>query len=55
MRDRIDEKIGSLKGYLEENKCPTMEEYRYICGQIRGLKTASAIIDDLATELENKE
>lgn len=44
-----------LKGGLAQGNIPTMEEYRYICGQIRGLEAACATIQDLKQRMENSD
>ena len=48
-KDRMD----MLSEALFRGNCPTIEEYRYICGQLRGLEAASGIIVDLKQRLEN--
>lgn len=47
-KDRMD----MLSEALIRGNCPTIEEYRYICGQLRGLEAASAIIVDLKKKQE---
>ena len=49
------ERIERLKQALVSGSCPTMEEYRYICGQIRGLEAACLTIADLKQRLENSD
>lgn len=52
--------LGEFKSRMEmlsealiRGNCPTIEEYRYICGQLRGLESACAIIEDLKHRAEN--
>jgi hypothetical protein len=41
------DRIAYLSSGLAQGNIPTMEEYRYVCGQIRGLEAACGIIEDL--------
>jgi hypothetical protein len=41
------DRIAYLTSGLAQGNIPTMEEYRYVCGQIRGLEAACGIIEDL--------
>ena len=50
-KDRMD----MLSEALVRGNCPTIEEYRYICGQLRGLEAACGIIADLKQRLENSD
>jgi hypothetical protein len=50
-KDRMD----MLSEALIRGNCPTIEEYRYICGQLRGLEAACGIIIDLKNRLENSD
>jgi len=47
-KDRMD----MLSEALIRGNCPTIEEYRYICGQLRGLEAACATIVDLRKRTE---
>ena len=49
------ERIEFLTGGLAQGNIPTIEEYRYVCGQIRGLEAAYGIIQDLKQRLENSD
>lgn len=49
--DRMD----MLSTALARGNCKDIEEYRYMCGQIRGLEAACAIISDLTKRLENSD
>lgn len=50
-KDRMD----MLSEALIRGNCPTIEEYRYICGQLRGLEAACATIVDLKKRMENSD
>jgi hypothetical protein len=45
--------MDMLSEALTRGNCPTIEEYRYICGQLRGLEAACSIIVDLKKRMEN--
>lgn len=47
-KDRMD----MLTEALARNNVANMEDYRYICGQLRGLEAACAIIADLKKKQE---
>jgi hypothetical protein len=49
------ERIEFLTGGLAQGNIPTIEEYRYVCGQIRGLEAACGTIQDLKQRLENSD
>ena len=44
-----------LQTALSRGACTDFEEYRYTCGQIRGLEAACAIIEDLKQQLEHSD
>mgnify|MGYP006270226531 CR=1 FL=1 len=46
-------RMDMLSDALIRGNCPTIEEYRYICGQLRGLEAACATIEDLKYRAEN--
>jgi hypothetical protein len=48
-------RMDYLTKALAQGNIPTIEEYRYICGQLRGLEAACAIIVDLKNRLENSD
>ena len=54
LKEYVD-RMDFLKGGLAQGNIPTMEEYRYVCGQIRGLEAACATIEDLKKRLENSD
>jgi len=50
-KDRMD----YLAQSLAQGSVATIEEYRYICGQIRGLESACAVIVDLKNRMEKSD
>lgn len=52
---QTDEKVDQLKNHLAEGKCETFEEYKRICGEIRGLLIARGYILDLKQKMENSD
>ena len=54
LKEYID-RMTFLKGGLAQGNIPTMEEYRYVCGQIRGLEAACGTIQDLKQRMENSD
>ena len=53
--EQIDEKVGQLKDYLSEGKAESFEEYKRICGEIKGLLTARGYALDLKQRLEQSD
>jgi len=49
------DRMEMLSEALIRGNCPTIEEYRYICGQLRGLEAACGIITDLQKRMENSD
>lgn len=54
LKEYID-RMDFLKGGLAQGNIPTMEEYRYVCGQIRGLEAACGIIEGLKQKMESSD
>lgn len=50
--EQADEKITDLKEYLSAGRVSTFEEYKGICGEIKGLLTARGYALDLQQKLE---
>ena len=48
----IDDKVSQLKDYLSDGQCETYEDYKRICGEIRGLLIARGYALDLKQNLE---
>jgi len=51
--EQTDDKISQLKDYLAEGKAESYEEYKRLCGEIKGLLTARGYALDLQQRLEN--
>ena len=49
----IDEKIYMLQVYITEGRAETFEEYRRLCGEIKGLSTAKSYALDLKNRMES--
>lgn len=49
---QADEKIEQLKEYLAEGKAESFEEYKKLCGEIRGLLIMRGYTLDLKQRLE---
>ena len=52
---QADEKISQLKDYLAEGKAESFEEYKKLCGEIRGLLIMRGYVLDLKQKLENSD
>lgn len=50
---QADEKIEQLKEYLAEGKAETFEEYKKLCGEVRGLLIMRGYTLDLKHRMEN--
>jgi hypothetical protein len=50
--EQTDEKITDLKEYLSTGRVNTFEEYKGICGEIKGLLIARGYALDLQQKLE---
>lgn len=51
--EQTDDKISQLKDYLAEGKAESYEEYKRLCGEIKGLLTARGYALDLQQRMEN--
>jgi len=49
------DRMKMLQDALGYGNCQNFEEYRYVCGQLRGLESACSIIEDLVKRLENSD
>lgn len=49
------ERIDMLQKAVSAGNCANYEEYKYSCGQIRGLESACLIITDLKQRMENSD
>jgi len=50
-KDRMD----MLGDAIAHGNCTSYEEYKFACGQIRGLEAACVIVEDLKSNLENSD
>ena len=53
--EQADEKVMQLKDYLSEGRAESFEEYKRICGEIKGLLTARGYALDLKQRLEQSD
>lgn len=53
--DEYKERLDLLKQAVAAGNCQSYEEYKYVCGQLRGLESACAVIVDLKQRLENSD
>ena len=51
----LKERMEMLQKALARGACVDFAEYRYTCGQIRGLEAACGIIEDLKQQLEHSD
>jgi len=49
------QRIDMLQKAISAGNCLNFEEYKYACGQIRGLESACLNITDLKHRLENSD
>ena len=52
---QADEKIANLKDWLADGKAESFEEYKRLCGEIRGLLIMRGYTLDLKQNLENSD
>lgn len=52
---QADEKIEQLKDYLAEGRAESFEEYKKLCGEVRGLLTMRGYTLDLKQTMENSD
>ena len=50
---QADEKIDQLKEYLAEGRAESFEEYKKLCGEVRGLLIMRGYTLDLKHRMEN--
>jgi hypothetical protein len=49
------DRMTMLSEALARGNAPSYDEYRYICGQLRGLEAACGIIIDLKQKMEHSD
>jgi hypothetical protein len=52
---QADEKIEQLKDYLAEGKAESFEDYKKLCGEVRGLLIMRGYTLDLKQRLETSD
>jgi hypothetical protein len=52
---QIDDKVLQLQEALSDGRVDTLEEYKKVCGEVRGLLTARNYITDLNKAMENSD
>jgi hypothetical protein len=52
---QIDEKVLQLQEALADGRVESYEEYKKVCGEVRGLLTARNYITDLNKAMENSD
>jgi hypothetical protein len=50
---QLDEKILQLQEALADGRVETFDEYRKVCGEVKGLLTARTYIIDLKRNMEH--
>jgi hypothetical protein len=53
--EQTDDKVMQLKDFLAEGKAENFEEYKRICGEIKGLLTSRGYALDLKQRLEQSD
>jgi hypothetical protein len=53
--EQTDDKVSQLKDYLAEGKAESFEEYKRICGEIKGLLIVRGYALDLKQRLEQSD
>jgi len=53
--NEMKNRIAVLSDALSTNKISSYEEYKYTCGQIRGLEAACFVISDLKKRMEHSD
>ena len=51
----IDEKAAQLRDALATGRSPSYEEYKFLCGEIKGLLYVKDYVKDLKQQLENSD
>lgn len=53
--EQTDDKVSQLKDFLSEGRAESYEEYKRICGEIKGLLIARGYALDLKQRLEQSD
>lgn len=51
----LNEKVQQLQEFLAQGRAESYEEYKRMCGEIRGLLTAISSATDLKQRMENSD
>lgn len=51
----MDEKVQQLKDHLAAGRAQSLEDYKYLCGEITGLLFARGYALDLKSYMENSD
>jgi len=52
---QADEKVSQIKDWLADCKADSLEEYKKLCGEVRGLLIMRGYILDLKQTMENSD
>ena len=55
LMDQYKDRMQMLTEAIARGNCKDFDEYRFVCGQLRGLEAACAVIQDLTERLENSD
>ena len=55
LTEKYRERMAVLQDAIARGNCATFEDYKYACGQLRGLEAACMVIEDLTTTMENSD
>jgi hypothetical protein len=55
LMDQYKDRMQMLTEAVARGNCKDFDEYRFVCGQLRGLEAACAVIQDLTERLENSD
>lgn len=53
--EKYKERIALLQDAVAMGGCKSYDEYKYSCGQIRGLEAACLVVTDLKSTMENSD
>ena len=55
LTSQIDDKILQMKDFISAGKAESFEEYKRLCGEIKGLLFIKQYVKDLKQQLENSD
>ena len=53
--EKYKERIDLLQDAIARGGCATFDEYKYSCGQLRGLEAACLVVTDLKQSMESSD